>query len=102
CWGPRLRGVSCSGKELRQILALLFDHMQPASPFILVIIGPERFVTAPKAGHLLVGLPVFERGLYGLRQRRGKLPAGRLNDGFRAHVIFSSAVFSGPQMKSAC
>src|SRR5579859_186593 len=80
-----LRGVGRGGAKLRQLLKLLFDNGEPADPLVFVVAGPERWIASPQAGHFGGGLPVVNRCLYRLRERRGEFPAGGLDYRFGAH-----------------
>src|SRR5579859_1782398 len=80
-----LGGVGSGGGKLRELLKLLFDNAQPADPFVFIVAGPEGWIAAPETGHFVSGLPVVERRLHRLRERRRKFPAGGLDHRFRAH-----------------
>src|SRR5579863_8291126 len=54
--------------ETRLMRDLVVRNSQPAEPVAFIGAGPERGVARPQALHLVIRLPIFERGLHGLRE----------------------------------
>ena len=80
CVNPAARISSAIYLKALAFRELFLDDPEPAEPLAFVGVGPKRRIARPETLDFVVGFPVFERGLHGLRQRLRQFVDHRLGE----------------------